>query len=247
MAYVAITTRTALDVSVPYEDTNQIQDNFDAILSGDAPTAGALVINEAGADKDFRIEAVGVTHALFVEGSSGDVGIGTSTIPSSGLALGSSKFVTFNVGTTLESGLLWHNGTVNEGVIAYNASTHLMSFRTNGVTSMYLDSSGNVGLGGSAVRGTTAGTAHLDLFNGTAPTGTLANGVSFYSAAGEANVIDAAGNVTLLSPHDEDNNWIFRSKDTTTGKVLKIDMEKFMKFLNDKFKTDFVQEYMEAI
>jgi hypothetical protein len=41
--------------------------------------AGGAVFNEAGADVDFRVESDTVTHALFVQGSDGNVGIGTVT------------------------------------------------------------------------------------------------------------------------------------------------------------------------
>jgi hypothetical protein len=108
-------------------------------------------------------------------------------------------------------------------------------------------SSGNsVQVGGTAARATTAGTNRVDIFDGTAPVGTLANGVSFYSAAGEANVMDAAGNATLLSPHDsETNEWIFRSKHTPTGKVLRIDVERLLRFVNAHFGLDAVKEFVE--
>jgi hypothetical protein len=99
-------------------------------------------------------------------------------------------------------------------------------------------------IGGSANRGTTEGTNQLVLFNGTAPAGTLTNGVSFYSASGEARVMDAAGNSTLLSPHDQETNeWIYHSVDTRTGKGLRIDMERMMRAINDKFGWDFVKEF----
>ena len=112
---------------------------------------------------------------------------------------------------------------------------------------MVLDSSGNLGLGGSAARATTVGAAVLNIFNGTAPVGTLANGISIYSAAGEAYVMDAAGNATLFSPHDaETNEWIFRSKHTPTGKVLKIDVERLLRFVNDHFGLDAVEEFIES-
>lgn len=39
---------------------------------------GAVVINNAEADVDFRVAAVGATNALFVQGSNGKVGIGTA-------------------------------------------------------------------------------------------------------------------------------------------------------------------------
>ena len=104
----------------------------------------------------------------------------------------------------------------------------------------------NLKIGGTASRGTTEGTNQLVLFNGTAPVGTLTNGVSFYSAAGEARVMDAAGNSTLLSPHDQaTNEWIFHSKHTPTGKVLRIDVEKMLRFINDHFGLDMVHEFTE--
>ena len=111
---------------------------------------------------------------------------------------------------------------------------------------MTLDAASNLKLGGTADRATTAGTNHLDIFNGTAPVGTLANGISLYSDAGEAYVMDAAGNATLFSPHDaETNEWIFRSKHTPTGKVLKIDVERLLRFVNDHFGLDAVEEFIE--
>lgn len=106
---------------------------------------------------------------------------------------------------------------------------------------------GNVKIGGTAVRGTTEGSNQLDIFNGTAPVGSLSNGVSFYSSAGEARVMDSGGNSTLLSPHDRiTNEWIFHSKNTFTGRTLRIDMERMMKFLNGYFGTDFIHEYVES-
>jgi hypothetical protein len=41
--------------------------------------AGAVVFNEAGADYDFRVEGSGEANALFVQGSDGNVGIGTAS------------------------------------------------------------------------------------------------------------------------------------------------------------------------
>ncbi len=50
-------------------------------------TQDELIINNDGDDIDFRVEASGVTDALFVQGSSGNVGVGT-TNPSSELQVG---------------------------------------------------------------------------------------------------------------------------------------------------------------
>src|SRR5205085_7861487 len=105
-----------------------------------------------------------------------------------------------------------------------------------------ISSAQNVKIAGIATRGTTEGTNHLDIFDGTAPVGTLANGISLYSTSGELRVMDAAGNATLLSPHDKkDNSWIYDSVDIH-GRRLKIDVEKMLRFLNEKFGTEFVHE-----
>jgi len=102
---------------------------------------------------------------------------------------------------------------------------------------------GNVKIGGTADRATTVGAYSLDIFNGTAPAGTLANGISIYSDAGEAYVMDAAGNATLISPHDsETNEWIFRSTHTPTGKQLRIDVERVLRFVDQHFGLDAVHE-----
>jgi hypothetical protein len=113
------------------------------------------------------------------------------------------------------------------------------------VERMRITNIGNVKIAGTVSRATTEGTNHLDIFDGTAPVGTLANGISLYSTAGELRVMDAGGTATLLSPHDKEGYWVYDSTDTTTGRRLKIDMEKFMKWLNKKFDTDFVHEYMK--
>jgi hypothetical protein len=101
-------------------------------------------------------------------------------------------------------------------------------------------------IGGSAVRSGTKPTNQIDLFNGTSPTGTLTNGVSLYARAGELYAMDAAGNETIQSPHDRDTGeWIFWSKHTPTGKVLRVDMERLVKALDAQLGGGFVTEYLE--
>ena len=59
---------------------------------------------------------------------------------------------------------------------------------------------GNISIGGIVDRATTVGTFAIQIFNGTAPVGTLANGVSLYSVAGKLWAMDAAGVATQLTP-----------------------------------------------
>lgn len=129
--------------------------------------------------------------------------------------------------------------------VANNAvRTFKFDYATSTATELTrLTTAGNLKIGGTANRATTEGTNQLVLFNGTAPVGTLANGISIYSSAGEAYVKDAAGNATLFSPHDKDTNeWIYYSVHTPTGKTLRIDMERIMRFINDHFGLDAVHE-----
>jgi hypothetical protein len=71
----------------------------------------------------------------------------------------------------------------------------------------------NLKIGGTADQGTTEGTNKISIFDGTTPAGSLANGISLFSVSGELKVLDAAGNDSVLSPHDlETNEWIFHSQ-----------------------------------
>lgn len=65
----------------------------------------------------------------------------------------------------------------------------------NDLEKMRITTANNIKIGGSANRGTTEGTKELVIFDGVAPAGTLANGVSLYSASGKLKSADAAGTV----------------------------------------------------
>lgn len=58
-------------------DTNLLQLAANALtINGDLASDGAAVFNDSAADKDFRIESDTDTHAFFLEGSSGNIGMG---------------------------------------------------------------------------------------------------------------------------------------------------------------------------
>jgi len=93
---------------------------------------------------------------------------------------------------------------------------------------------GNEGLkvGGTADRAGAVGDNAVHIFNGAAaPAGALANGVSFYSEAGEAKVLDAAGNSTTLSPHTSDGDFVIHSFSMVKGETVTIHLEKLAKEL----------------
>ena len=66
-------TTTELDA-----EANLTFDGTTLTLTGDLSSNGAAVFNDAGADKDFRVETIDETHMIFVEGSSNRVSIGDS-------------------------------------------------------------------------------------------------------------------------------------------------------------------------
>ena len=105
--------------------------------------------------------------------------------------IGASSTVTNQFGFEATSGLT--GATNNFGFFSDIASgTGRWNFYANGTAENYLG--GNLKIGAITARGTTAGTNHLSIFNGTAPAGTLTNGITLYSASGDFNFMDAAGN-----------------------------------------------------
>ena len=101
------------------------------------------VFNDTGADYDFRVESDTNTHALFVQGSDGNVGIGTS---SPGAKLHVNGDVRFGNGTAL--GVISYSST--DVYFANLVTGGALTWYTNGAERMRLDSAGNVGIGTSS-------------------------------------------------------------------------------------------------
>jgi hypothetical protein len=133
---------------------------------------------------------------------------------------------------------LQHRGTGALSLYAQDAG--IVSFSTNATERMRIDASGNLLLGGTATPASAA--ASLAIFNGTAPTGSVTNGVVLYaedvSSSSELKVRDEAGNVTTLSPHNfdlipegpsEDMAWSYYSE--RDGKRINVDMLKAIRLL----------------
>lgn len=120
--------------------------------TGDYTFDGAVVINESGADKDFRIESTTETDLFYIDASTSRIGIGTST-PATKLELRGSvtetKITFYNesddVGFLVGSGGTWagFGSTTNVGVRLY----------VDGVISrgIYIQTgTGNVGIGNTS-------------------------------------------------------------------------------------------------
>ena len=104
---------------------------------------------------------------------------------------------------------------------------------------------GNVGIGTTSPGGGT-GSSVLSLANSSAAPTALANTTHLYSSAGEGYWMDAAGNATLQTPHDpETGEWIFCSKNTKTGRVVRVDMERMVKAIEKVTGEQFMVETYE--
>lgn len=106
-----------------------------------------------------------------------------STTATVGTVGGQFLFITQEAWTSTGQGTLFRVGTTPTG-------------STTMATALFITGEKNLLLGAGATvvsRGTTVGTNHLDIFNGTAPVGTLTNGISIYSSSGVGYLMQADG------------------------------------------------------
>ena len=90
-----------------------------------------------------------------------------------------------------DAGVVFSNNVA--GLNVGTNSNAQLSIWTNNTKKVEISAVGNMSLGGVATRGTTVGTFAMQIFDGTAPVGTLANGVSLYSASGILMTMNASG------------------------------------------------------
>ena len=64
-----------------------------------------------------------------------------------------------------------------------------------------------------------------------------------YSGTGEVFVLDAADNETKISPHNDKGEWEYYSRNSTTGKTVRINMEAMIRDL-EKFTGS---KYIETV
>jgi hypothetical protein len=101
-------------------------------------SATEVSINNIGIDSDFRVESDNDANALFVQGSDGYVGIGTSS-PSDKLTLDSGQMRLSD-----NYGIRWGSAAT---AIYGSAGAGTLQMYTNSAEAMRIDSSGKVGIG----------------------------------------------------------------------------------------------------
>jgi len=128
------------------------------------------------------------------------------------------------------------------GVTEYSFSATLLDAQSNDITT-----TGNIGIKTSTFGNDAIGVFGLSNVGAGVPTSSPVNMVQLYAqdvaTKSELKVRDEDGNITTLSPHDvETGEWVFYSENPRTGRRLKVDMEKLVKFIDERFDTEFVTE-----
>ena len=87
------------------------------------------------------------------------------------------------------------------------------------------------------------GPVHMEVLSSD-PSG-VANRASIYakdvSSSAELFVRDEAGNVTQISPHNTQGEWIYYSENVKTGKRFKVNMEKMIRKLEQRLGETFIE------
>ncbi len=226
---------------------NDIYDKIQSLPSG-ADNLGnhnaTQDINMAGFEINLNggyVSGDGDNEGIYVD-SDGNVGIGTAS-PLSKLSIGASGYADatlYSLNTlSIGYGIYIENATSGIGIYSEAAS---------GGYSGYFDGpfyvGGNIGLGTTDFGG---GDGIIAIHNAlTNPTATLSNAAALYASGGELWAYDVSGNTTQLSPHDsESGEWVFYSKNTITGRVVKINMEKLVKKIEEITGESFMEEWVE--
>jgi len=215
---------TATGITANSLTTNVISSNgSNAELSLQASGTGDVLISalrvngttldSADSTKVTIAEAVDITGATDIGGAL----TGTSASLSTTLAVTGV--------TTLSGTAVIDNITINDSTISSSSNADI-NISAGGTGDLRVDS--HVGLKVQAGDAVADGDhAHIYAKDDT--------------GSAEVYVRDEAGNVTKLSPHNEKGNWEYFSRNVITGKVIRIDMEKMVRKLEELTGERFIE------
>ncbi len=192
---------------------------------------------------------------------SGNVGIGTTSPIERLHVIGDPTFQTiakFEANNAIFSGiqvnaqnatgnphLSFTNQGLDKAMLWSSASDGSFNFRIAGTDKIKITSGGNVGIGTTSPAYKLEVSGPVMLENAAVPSASAGHS-GVYSSAGELFALDASGNSTQLSPHDtQTGEWIFYSKNIKTGRVVKVNMEKLVRKIEEITGEQFMMESWE--
>ena len=91
------------------------------------------------------------------------------------------------------------------------------------------------------------GVIQMDVQAGDPSTASDLSSIYSKDSGGSAEVFvqDEAGNVTQISPHNSEGEWQYFSRNIKTGKVVKVNMEKMIRKLEEITGESFIEEWYE--
>ncbi len=205
-----ITTGSGMALDVASGSSLVIQAGGESRLEIDA--GGEIAINEAGLDRDFRVESDGNTHMLFVDAGNNAAVFGSST------ANDSSSVTLRQDGTAHVNNAQFSNGNGSAGGTTpsiYSPASATLAISTNSTERLRVDGSGRVSIGGTSsnqllnvtssttpalefTRGSGNATIGIDNGNSIAVGGTAGDLVLRASGTtGVTKFTDSGGNITM--------------------------------------------------
>jgi len=239
----------------------------DVSISGSFTVTGSIIISGLGTDSNVMLVGsnnnITSSNTLFIDEVNGRVGMNTSTPQEQFHIHGNNA--TLRLGNGNNSGehsvklelseQADSSGNMNYGFsVGYNGSSNDFEIRryqngTTGTNVMTINRSSDVATFSNDVR--ISNHLALNCDGTTDPSGTppLVNHAHIYSklVSGHAEIFvqDSNGNVTQISPHTPEGEWQYFSKNTKTGKVVRINMEKMIRKLEEITGESFMEEWYE--
>jgi hypothetical protein len=248
--------RSKLDVeSIGWSE--QIRENIS--LSGSFTITGSVLINNLGSDSNVLLVGpsgeISSTSTLHVDEINGRVGMNTTSPQEQFHIHGNNATLRLGNGTsTGEHSVKLElseqsnaEGNMNYGFsVGYDGSTNNFEVRK------YQNSTdGSAQLSINRSTGITTMTNPIGLTVVASNPSTVGNIAHIYakdvSTSAEVFVQDEAGNVTQISPHNTEGEWQYFSKNVKTGKVVRVNMEKMIRKLEEITGESFMEEWIEKV
>jgi hypothetical protein len=216
--------------------------NPDLVFSNNAGTTLATLTDSGNLGLGVTPSAWESAYKAIQIGAGGSVAFGSTN---AGAGLIGANVYSDSVGTErfIASSYRAAKFAINAGAFTWSTTGTTSGTAGNAISftqALTLDANRNLLLNGTSAPASGVGT--FAIFNGTAPTGSVTNGIVLYaedvSSSSELKVRDEAGNVTTLSPHNfslipegpsEDMAWSYYSE--RDGKRINIDMLKAIRVL----------------